>query len=261
MIIPAEMAITTAAPGHGDNGVITRVVLHDEEYPVSDTSAESIAAFFTHNGGVAAHYVVDANSIQHCVPENQIAWHAPPNAGSVGIEHDGYVHFTAADWAKPGSQATLKRSAILTASICARHSIPVVFLSIDDLRNGKHGITYHAYVSKAFGQSDHSDPGVNFPIAQYLAWVKEAYAAFSAAPKGNSPLLVQGMNNSKVADVQHALDLLGNETEAKDGKGKFGTETHRVLLVFQKNRSLPQSGVVDPITWAALRVVAHPKKV
>lgn len=191
--IPAEMPLTIAAAAHGGmQSTVTRLVLHDEEYLVGPDSAEQIAAYFASSApGTSAHYVVDANSVQHCVLESVVAYHAPPNAGSIGIEHDGFAHFDAASWALPGSAATLQRSAELAAGICARWGIPVRFLAADDLRADRNarGITFHSQVSLAFGESTHMDPGTAFPIDAYLANVKVAMAAFDptlpAPPEGD----------------------------------------------------------------------------
>jgi hypothetical protein len=79
------------------------------------------------------------------------------------------------------------------------------------------------------------------------------------APKGTSPLLGAGMVGQKVADVQHALDLLGNATAHHDGIGKFGAETQRVLRLFQLHRHLKVTGTTTKETWRELRLVAHPK--
>jgi peptidoglycan hydrolase-like protein with peptidoglycan-binding domain len=78
-------------------------------------------------------------------------------------------------------------------------------------------------------------------------------------PKGNTPLLHSGMVGQKVADIQHALDLLHNTTAHTDGMGHFGRETLRVLELFQKNRHLKVTGTTTPETWKLLRLVAHPK--
>lgn len=77
-------------------------------------------------------------------------------------------------------------------------------------------------------------------------------------PKGDTPLLVKGMAGQKIADVQHALDLLGNDCTV-DGIGHFGAETFRVLEVFQRHRGLKVTGTTTPETWRELRLVAHPK--
>lgn len=262
MATPAEMPVTipAAAPDHFiPNGVVTRVVLHDEEYPVSVHSAEDIAHYFaSKTPGTSAHYTVDADSVEHCVAENAVAYHAPPNTGSIGIEHDGYARFTKADWATPGSVATLKRSAILTAGICLRHGIPVKYIGKDDLLAGKTGITFHRDVSNAWGRSTHQDPGNNFPITQYLAWVTEAWNAFVKPVTNDSPLLKLGSTGQKVKDVQHALNLCGNNIRED---GVFGADTDQVLRVFQQHRGLPVTGTTDPATWVALRVAAHPHAV
>lgn len=78
-------------------------------------------------------------------------------------------------------------------------------------------------------------------------------------PKGATPLLSLNMAGQKVADVQHALDLLGNLTAHTDGMGHFREETLRVLELFQKHRGLKVTGTTTPETWRELRKVAHPK--
>ena len=137
--------------GAFDNGVVTRLVVHDEEMAVGINSAEDVANFFHNmsstNGSGSANYEVVANSVVGSVFETQVAYHAPPNQGSLGVEHDGYSRFTAADWNLPGSQATLHRSALLFADMATRHDIPVVKLSAQDLIDGKHGICGHGDVS------------------------------------------------------------------------------------------------------------------
>lgn len=69
------------------------------------------------------------------------------------------------------------------------------------------------------------------------------------------PLLREGSTGQKVEDVQHALNLCGNDI---DVDGIFGSDTERILRVFQDHRELPVTGTTTPETWAALRVVAHP---
>lgn len=182
------MPVTLAAHASGGfQSTVTRVVLHDEEFLVGPNSAEIIAGFFANPAtGTSAHYVVDADSVQHCVPEHTVAYHAPPNEGSIGIEHDGYAHFDAAAWDTPGSRETLARSAELTAGICRRWGIPAVFLTAADLRANPvaRGITFHSQVTLAFGQSTHMDPGDHFPIDAYLAAVA---AVLTPAPPAALP--------------------------------------------------------------------------
>lgn len=157
----------------GGNLPPTRIVVHDEEYQDKPTAAEEIAAFFAGPNApqASAHAAVDNNSIVGCVHEADTAWHAPPNKGSLGIEHSGYSSQSADTWADPYNEAMLCLSAKLCADWCRRYDIPVVWLSVDDLLAGKRGITSHNNVSQAWHQSDHSDPGPNFPVAHYLELV------------------------------------------------------------------------------------------
>jgi hypothetical protein len=157
----------------GGNLPPTRVVIHDMEYPLGKKGAEWCADYF-HSGEriASAHYCVDADSVAQSVREADVAFHAPPNNHSIGIEQAGFSSMKRPDWLGPECLPELKLSANLCADICKRHGIPVVFLSPDDLKAGKRGITTHNNVSLAFHQSTHTDPGPNFPIDWYLDRVR-----------------------------------------------------------------------------------------
>ncbi|BEP14801.1 hypothetical protein acdb102_31120 [Acidothermaceae bacterium B102] len=71
-----------------------------------------------------------------------------------------------------------------------------------------------------------------------------------------SPLLHLGDRGPKVADVQRALNMCGNEL-VEDGI--FGADTDRILRVFQAHRDLEVTGSTTAETWTALRLVAHPE--
>lgn len=166
----------------GGNTPVTRIVIHDEEYPEKPTSAEEIAQFF-HNqprnsSGSSAHLVVDDNSIVQCVHFTDRAWHAPPNTGSIGLEHSGYSHESRDEWLDPYGIAMLRLSAAAVAQLCHQFDIPIRKLSAAELAANPQarGICGHADVSAAFHQSTHTDPGPNFPWDVYLPWVASAYA-------------------------------------------------------------------------------------
>lgn len=160
----------------GGNLPVDRVVIHDMEYPERPGGAKWCADFFGGSGApvASAHYCIDNQTIAQSVRESDIAFHAPPNSHSIGIEHAGYAAQTRAEWLDAYSMAELRLSARLTADICQRHNLPVVYLTAADLRAGKRGITTHWQVSMAFKRTDHHDPGPNFPMDSYLQWVKEA---------------------------------------------------------------------------------------
>jgi N-acetyl-anhydromuramyl-L-alanine amidase AmpD len=191
-----------ASRGRGDIDVI---VIHDEEFPEGSDSAERVAAFF-HNqpknrasgssvkrstvssGGSSAHVCADSDSTVRCVRDRDIAWHAPPNSRSLGIEHDGFAKQTRAQWLdRKHGRKTLRNSAKVTAKWSAQYGIPVRKLSVAQLRAGARGFAGHVDVSQAFGMSSHHDPGPHFPWDWYLTRVRRyrwryfIYTAYNSA--------------------------------------------------------------------------------
>lgn len=158
----------------GGNTPVNRIVIHTMEYPEKPTAAEDIAKYFQRTDKKAsAHYCCDDNSTIQCVKNADIAFHAPPNTGSIGIEHGGYARQSAAEWQDDYSTKMLRdQSAPLVKLLMREFNIPHVWLGTQDLRAGYRGITSHNNVSKAFGQSTHTDPGPFFPVDDYMAWTQ-----------------------------------------------------------------------------------------
>lgn len=153
------------------------VVIHSADIGESLDGAEALARGFARQRFLAdgrenkssAHFNVDADSITQSVLETDIANHAPGvNPISIGIELCGRARQTEAEWADEFSRNVVIRAASLTADICRRRGIPVVFVPADGLLRGGRGITTHAEVSKAFKRSSHSDPGPAFPLQRFL---------------------------------------------------------------------------------------------
>ncbi len=176
----SEPAVTLLAGTYGDypNGTVTRVVIHDEEFPVEVGSALSIAQDFANrrapNYGSAG-YVTDQGDEQHCVPDSKVAYHAPPNQGSVGQERDGYASYNPDQWNHSDAQRTTCNVAARTAELLRRFGLPPVWLTVGQLAAGGRGVTSHNNVSLCWGQSDHHDPGPAFPIGAFMALVTRAY--------------------------------------------------------------------------------------
>ena len=93
------------------------------------------------------------------VGDHTIAWHAPPNAGSIGIEMcDMPTTASKKRWNDPEHVAMLKLVAQLTAQLSLAYNVRPWFVGVAGLRRGRHGVTTHNNVSLAFGQSTHSGP-------------------------------------------------------------------------------------------------------
>lgn len=153
------------------------LVIHDMEYPEVPRGAEWCAEFFAGPQApqASAHYAIDRDLVVQCVRDVDIAWHAPgANDQGIGIEHAGYANQSRTDWLDAYSSAELAVSAKLAARLSATYRIPIVWLDAAALKTkGARGITGHRDVSLAFGGT-HTDPGLNFPIDEYLRLIRSS---------------------------------------------------------------------------------------
>jgi hypothetical protein len=259
--------------GHmsGDNGVVTRIVTHGTCSATVDGGALNNAHYFQDpNSGGLAHYVVDPDNIIQCCPENTACWHAPPNHGSIGIELTDpqgadNIQSGASDparWGNPDHEKMLTLGARLTAEIAARHNIPLVRLSVQDLLDGKSGICGHADVSAAFHQSDHADPGSDFPWAHYMNLIVHHGAVVAAyvppaddAPAKHAwplaPNAVMHRNN-----VHVALDTVYRYLQMTPDPGHvFTPYLATALSHWQDRMKIPThpAGILNEQTWQAMR--------
>lgn len=181
----------------GGNVPPTRVVIHTAEVPAKPGAAHVVARYFANPGRqVSAHAAVDDAEVWRCVDDHDVAYHAPPNRRSLGIELAGYAHMTPAEWSTPFMQATLAGAAEQVRAWCNAYGIPRVWLSPADLQAGKHGICGHVDVSHAFGQTNHTDPGPNFPVNKFMSLLVPAPAP------GPSP--IGGLEVARIfADKSH----------------------------------------------------------
>jgi len=166
----------------------TRVVIHSTVSPCEPGGRHDIAAYFRSPlAKGSAHYITDPVAACQSVGDHTIAWHAPPNPHSFGIEMcdipgpvPGDGPFSAAAkalrrvwrWRRPEQKAMLHVTAQLAAHLCAAYGIPPRFVGVRALRAGRgHGVTTHACVSRAFGESTHWDPGF-WPRRRFMRLVR-----------------------------------------------------------------------------------------
>jgi hypothetical protein len=187
----AEPAITRQASqfSPGANLPITRVVIHatcpDVGFPAASKkgTASGTAKFFAKpETKFQAHYVEGVDREEHCVREAVKARHAPPNAGSIGVEitadggdvgafKDPDHPYTRDQWLSDEVFPALVRAADRVRELCERHDLPKRRLTVEQLRDGSKGICGHVDVSHAFHETSHSDPGPNFPWDEFMALV------------------------------------------------------------------------------------------
>lgn len=157
----------------GTQSAVNRIVIHATVSPCVRGGAKSIANYFhTTSREASAHYVVDPGQVYQCLLESTIAWHAPPNTGSIGIELCDPQSGSASRWQDANHEAMLRLAASLVRAVAARWNVPLTKLSAADLKAGKRGICGHVDVSNAWHLTDHSDPGTGFPWAHFMDLVK-----------------------------------------------------------------------------------------
>ena len=159
------------------------IVIHATQGAERIGAAEGTARRFAGIGQEApkasAHYAIDPGEVIQCVQETDVAWHCPgANRRGIGIEHCGLSEQTPEQWADEDSEAELRQSAVLAASMCQRWGIPPIKLSVDDIRQGMRGIAGHVDFTEAFQTpGGHRDPGPDFPWQHYIELVESAIDA------------------------------------------------------------------------------------
>lgn len=194
----------------GDNKPIVRIVLHGTvSAPVRGGARQTAAYFRGSSAAGSAHYVVDPGEVVQSAYDSVIAWHAPPNSHSLGIEFcdwvgQGGTALPLARWEEEDHAAMLARGARLVAQLCLAYDIPPVMLGPGAVRAGKRGICEHSDVSEAFHQSSHWDLG-NFPRLHFQALVRHEIEQIKAAKdKGAAPVKAPPV----VTNISRARELL-----------------------------------------------------
>lgn len=158
---PSPPFIQAAQHGGDNNKPIHRIVMHATVSPCEPGGARNIANYFANLSGTyaSAHYVVDPKEVIQCVNDWTVAYQAPPNEHSLGIELCDPQEGPDSRWDDANHVAMLKLAAKLAQQLAKAYGVPVVWRSPAQLTAGKQGFTDHDNVSNAWGQTDHTDPG------------------------------------------------------------------------------------------------------
>lgn len=136
-----------------------------------DLSAVDMATYqLSPAAGGSYHLVIDAGG--DVVRENDDEyqpWAAMQTGNRIGFHFSlaGQAAFTRAQWLNRTPQ--LEALADVLSAYSQRYGIPLRRINPDELRNGVRGVCGHHDVSLAYGESDHTDPGAEFPYDVVIA--------------------------------------------------------------------------------------------
>lgn len=215
----------------GGNTAPTRVVIHTAEIDPRAGSARAVANYLhTTDRKASAHAVVDNSEAWRCVQDFNIAYHAPPNAESLGVELCTRAAATPAWWANGYHDALLHNAAAIVADWCRRYGVPVRLLTVAQLRNGERGICGHVHVSAAWGQTNHTDPGPSFPWARFLQLVAGTEPAPSPPMEDDMALILSADNTQLELGVglNHGVPPQRLDEEDAAGLAVAGVKTAHV---------------------------------
>ncbi|MFI7113941.1 N-acetylmuramoyl-L-alanine amidase [Nonomuraea sp. NPDC050227] len=253
-----------------------RVVIHATcpgvGYPAASKkgAASGTAKYFQmQSSGGSAHYIYDSSRHEeHCVPENTIAWHAPPNPHTIGIEICGEASYTREQWLSSEVWPAVEEAAARTRELCLRYDLPMRKLTVAQVRAGAAGVCGHVDVSLAFRQTDHSDPGRHFPWDEFMHLVNsdgegpDPVTSRTEDIVNALPVLSVGADCYDVKTVRALLFARGGLNEKVYGGAvglrswqestKYDAALSEDVKAFQRRSKLADDGVVGPLTYAAL---------
>ena len=163
----------------------TLIVLHTTEGGEGPTKAEDLASQCTKKGdrpkkdgsgmfGSSYQYVVDTDRVIPIVPEDFVSFSARgANDDGIHIVIPGKAAQSRDEWLDAVTSAYIDQCAVLAIDISRRTGIPLVKLTVEAVQRRASGYIDHKIVSDAFGLTDHSDVGPNFPWDVFAARLTE----------------------------------------------------------------------------------------
>jgi peptidoglycan hydrolase-like protein with peptidoglycan-binding domain len=226
------------------------IVIHNTSNDAPATNEASYAKRRTDS--VSSHYYVDNQRIIQSLNTDYRAFHvgsSTGNAGGIAYEITGTNGKSRSWWM--GNVAW----SLLAAQIrkdCAAHGITARTLTISEIRAGKTGIITHDQARRAWGGTDHTDPGPNFPMDNLVALIKDGSAPAVPSTGGvPAPPLRENDEGPAVGLLQQSLNTtLGLDLVVDEDYGPATTAAVREL---QSRAGITIDGIYGRDSATALR--------
>ncbi len=256
---PFAQTIHATAPGLG--------------YPSASRPGRAVETahyFQSPSSGGSAHVVCDIAESVRCASDDLVCWHAPPNRRTLGYEICAEANYTREQWLSPQVWPAVARVAAEVKADAAKYGIPIHRCTVAEVAANRGGQRGHVDVSQAFHQSDHTDPGPNFPWDRFMPLLQAGPApAHPTAPAdGTAPAfpLPAGhffwlpradprVHSGFTADDRNRLWHWQTQMVRRGWKvnvdGRFTDTTLSVMRAFQGEKRITGESVLGPRTWAA----------
>lgn len=151
------------------------VVVHATQSKERKGAARATAGWFADPAAKGSAHVTcdDAETIGSVHPQDTAAGAPGANEDGFHIEQVGYSEQGEPEWLDAYSEKVIARAARAAIEACDLFDIPKVWLSVQDVRDGKAGITDHDTITKATGKGTHWDPGPFWPRGRFMALVQQ----------------------------------------------------------------------------------------
>src|SRR5690606_32891035 len=140
-------------------------------------SARNEASYATRRtDGVSAHFFIDDREVIQSLDTADIAGHAGSwqgNTYSIAVEFTGLTSWSRSRWL---SSIAWDKTAQVLAAVSRHHNIPPVRVTVEQMKANPQvrGAYDHNQMRLAWGGTDHTDPGPNFPWDHLLnVWKRE----------------------------------------------------------------------------------------
>lgn len=151
------------------------------------------------------HTIADRTKLVVCNTEDWWTYSVANIGNQVGLHLAivGRASWSRDKWLTEESEhGTLSRAAWQVAQWCKRHRLPVVYVPGLALRRGDKGISTHDAARIAWGVTDHTDPGPNFPMDVFLTLVN---GHINPPNESESPMSFTDADRAKLDRVHHEL--------------------------------------------------------
>ena len=213
MSIYPDLPYVHALGDGGPRGGTQVVVIHATD---GTGTAANEASYATHRTDkTSAHFYTDEQQTIQALDTTHIAYGCLYHGNHISVQ------FELCGLSNHLSDATLRRAAPVVARVCREFGIPVRKIGPAEINAGVKGIVGHADITAAFPQDhgDHTDPGVAFPWATFIDYVRggDAMSAAETNASRNSWAAVQLQPSYKVipGDADGATEIsVGNPLAA-----------------------------------------------